>query len=214
MHRDQREGRACRVIEVHDARGELRLRGIAFPWRREIAVNPVDDRPDAGFVIRRRRLFPLTGKLDLLERRGGGRLGVLSRSGRVLGPGGRDLGRFRDARSLRDWGGEALVELVGAIVSGVEGGDPGRMPQERRWILGRREQGRLQRASWPFANPSEETPLPARGLARFLPPRVSRLLRGLGDPRTWRFDWLPLGEGGDPRMPVAAAVWAVELSHW
>ncbi len=202
------------MIEVHDAGSAPHLRAIAFTWRREIVAEPVRGERDGGFVISRRRLFPITGRLDLLDAVGGRRLGSLHRSGRVRDATGHDLGKFRDPRTLRDWGGETVFELVGAIVTGSEGGDPGRMPQDRTWVRGGREQGRLRRTSWPFAPTAEGPPPDPRGLSRFLPRRLARFMRSLGDPPTWRFDWVPLEGPWDRRLPIAAAVWAVELSHW
>ena len=221
--RDHRDGKACRVITLSSATGVRELEAVAFTWRRDIVVTAVAGsavagsavaRAIAGFVIRRRRSFPLTGRLDVLSGAAETRLGILSRSGRVWDGNGSAQGRFRDARTARDHAGETAFEFVGAILTGSEGGDPGRMPIERRWLVGRVEQGRLMRAKWPF-DPDEGARAPATGgLARFLPAKVSAFLRGVAAPATWRFDWKPLEPPVDPRLPISAALWAVELSHW
>ena len=223
VERDQREGKACRVITLSDATGVKELEAVAFTWQRDIVVSAVARsaaadsavaRTIAGFVIRRRRSFPLTGRLDVFAGPGETRIGIVSRSGRVWDGAGNAQGRFRDARTAGDHAGETAFEFVGAILTGSEGGDPGRMPLERRWLVGRVEQGRLMRAKWPF-DPDEGARVPAAGgLSRFLPAKVSAFLRGVAAPATWRFDWKPLEPPVDPRLPVAAALWAVELSHW
>lgn len=214
VRRESRDGKACRVIAVHDATGAPELEAVAFTWQRDIVVLPAESARIAGFTIRRRRLFPLTGALDVVDVRDGRRLGILFRSGRVADATGQPQGRFRDARTAGDRAGETAFEFVGAIVTGTEGGDPGRMPAEQRWLVGGREQGRLMRVRWPFAAAREDPAAGTRGLARFLPSKLSAFLRSASEPTTWRFDWTPLELPVDPRLPVAAAVWAVELSHW
>jgi hypothetical protein len=212
VRRDQREGTACRVITLSSATGAAEFEAVAFTWRRDIVVRAIAS-PHEGFVIRRRRSFPFTGRLDVLATAGETRIGILARNGVVKDGSGNACGRFRDARTTGDRAGETAFEFVGAILTGSEGGDPGRMPLERRWIIGSAEQGRLMRAKWPFDPDGAPDPSPG-GISRFLPAKVGAFLRGVAAPATWRFDWRPLEPSVDPRLPVAAALWAVELSHW
>src|SRR5688572_8239258 len=161
VRRDQREGKACRVFTLSTATGAKELEAVAFTWRRDIVVTAIASSPD-GFVIRRRRSFPLTGRLDVMAVRGETRLGILSRSGAVWDGAGNGRGRFRDARTAGDHAGETAFEFVGSLLTGSEGGDPGRMPLERKWLVGRVEQGRLMRAKWPF-EPDEVARAPVAG---------------------------------------------------
>lgn len=210
--RDQRDGKACRVITVSGATGAKELEAVAFSWRRDIVVTATAASVES-FVIRRRRMFPFTGRLDVLAGPGDSQIGILSRSGVVLDGAGAAKGRFRDARSLGQRAGQSAFEVVGAILTGTEGGDPGQMPIERRWIVGGAEQGRLMRAKWPFDPEGVESEVWG-GVGRTLRAHVRTFLRRVSAPATWRFDWRPLDPSVDPRLPVAAALWAVELSHW
>ena len=211
--RDHRDGKACRVITLSSATGVKELEAVAFTWRRDIVVSACGSETE-GFVIRRRRSFPLTGRLDVLVGPGETRIGILSRSGRVMDGAGNAQGRFRDARTAGDHAGEIAFEFVGSLLTGSEGGDPGRMPSERKWLVGKVEQGRLIRAKWPFDPDDGVRGQVAGGLSRLLPAKVRAFLRGVAAPATWRFDWKPLGPPVDARLPMAAALWAVELSHW
>jgi hypothetical protein len=230
VERDQRDGKACRVITLSSATGEKELEAVAFAWERDIVVTATSTPASTatasataappsvdGFVIRRRRTFPFTGRLDVLAGPSETRIAILNRNGVVLDGAGNAQGRFRDARSMGQRAGQGAFEVVGAILTGTEGGDPGQMPLERRWIVGGAEQGRLMRAKWPFDR-AETEPGSSNAVSRLLPAKVRAFLRGVAAPATWRFDWRPLEPSADPsvdpRLPLAAAIWAVELSHW
>lgn len=214
VRREARDGRAARVLEVSDADGVVRHVAVAFPWLRDIEVAPVPGLEGEHFTIRRRRSFPLTGRVDAIGANGG-RFGILARSRIVRGPDGREVVRFRDARSRRDRTGETLFELAGQIITGAEGGDPGRAPLDYRILAGGRSVGRLARASWPFPDGTPAAPPEIRGWRRFLPAAVRDLARRLAAPECWRADLLAAPDvfGGE-RLRLASLVWTVELSHW
>lgn len=207
------EGRACRDLTVYDATGRPLLVARAFIWGRDIVVREGGESAAPLLVLRRRRLFPLTGKVDVLEAPSGRRLGLLHRRGRVWDANGTLVGRFADARTFRRMAAESVVEGIGTAIVGGDA-TSGRSPDGYTYTQRDRVAGGLARAPLPFdvVRASSPAPLIAR-IARFLPSKFGAALEGR---RThgWRFDRSAVRADEDPRLSVAAALFTVELSQW
>lgn len=215
VERAQHDGRACRDHTVRDASGTPLLVARAFPWDRRIVVRHAHH-PDAVLLILRRRVsFPLTGKIDVLDASGHGRLGVVQRNGAVRDAHGAIVGRFADARSGRRRTAEALVEGLGNAIVGGDGTVPGGSSASAyMYLRDGRVVGRLTRGALPFDVGSDAPPSPvAAGIGRILPRRLrDALLKRQGS--GWRFERDVVPPGDDPRLAVGGALFRVELSHW
>ncbi len=204
-----RGSRRGRAFEVFDRSGTPIASAWAEPWAREIAVG-------GETVLRRRRLFPLTGRVDIVDAATGAALGRTGRGGVVRDADDRELGRFRDARTARDFLGEGLFDLFGAILTGGDGSSS--TPSGATgyvWRVAGRPRGRLYRAPWPFAGAEASMVAHERRswLARLVPERLARLLRRVGHDPTWVLELEGVG-AAEQRLVLAAAVFAIELSHW
>ena len=206
------EGRACRVLATFAEDGAPLLEAIAFPWRREIVVRSSDTRGEALLILRRRRSFPVTGKVDV-EDGDAHRLGIVTRAGRVLRADGTLAGRFSDSRSLRRRTAESAAEAVGNALIGVDSVGRPRAADSFVFSLDGHHIGSLVRAPLPFSIPESEAHLRA-GIARLLPERWHIALARRAEPRGWRFARMMLPAHADPRLLVGAALFTIELSHW
>lgn len=201
------EGRACRDYAVFDDAGALLAQARAYPWRREI---PILDAEHARIgVLSRRRSFPITGKVDVFDD-GGGTLGVLGRDGWCRDADGRTLGRFRDARSMREQTLESLASGVLDAVTGNDGSLP-TGPTAMVWLIDGRAAGSLHRDKLPFADPTAPPPSD-HPLRRWLPAAVKK--RVDGPERAWRFEREAPARHEDLRLLLGAVIFAVELAHW
>lgn len=207
------EGQACRDLTVYDAMGTPLLVARAFTWGRDIVVRDGGQSGAPQLLVRRRRSFPLTGKVDVLDTASERCVGLMHRNGRVWDPNGALVGRFADARSLRRRTAESVVEAVGTVIVGGDA-SAGSSPSGYTYTLGNRVMGGLVRAPLPFEVEPASSPSPiAAKVARFLPSKLGAALQGRRS-HGWRFDRAAVAEGEDPRLSVAAAVFMVELSHW
>lgn len=202
-------GRACRDYAVYDEAGAPVANAHAFPWRREIRVLCASA-PAPVVVLRRRRSFPISGKVDVLDG-SGARLGVLGRDGRCRDARGHALGRFRDARSVRARTAQSLIAgaldvAVGNDASMISG------PTALAWLVDGRAAGSLHRAPLPFEDPAEAA-APDAPVRRWLPYAIAKRLER-GRTRAWRFEREPPSSPDDPRLVLAAVLFAIELSHW
>ena len=215
VERTQDKGRACRDHTVHDASGKPLLVARAFPWQREIVVRRADDPDDILLILRRAISFPFTGRIDVIDAASGGKLGTLNRNGRVRDEAGGLIGRFADDRSLKRRTAEAVVDAVGTAIVGGDGSVSGASrPDGYTFARDGCIAGRLTRATPPFDVGSRSPPSGLIAwLSRVLPSRFggARLERR---PRAWKFERDVIPEADDPPLTVAAALFAVELSHW
>lgn len=161
-----------------------------------------------------RRLFPLTGRVDITDARSGARLGITSRLGVVRHPDGRVLGRFRDARTMRSYLGEGVLTIVLGIIFGGSDSDGGTSPTGLRWVVDGEDRGELRQSGWPFAPTREPIPRAERSwIQRLIPERVATVLRRIGEAPCWKLEHDALAPD-DARLTLAAAVVSVELSRW
>jgi hypothetical protein len=206
------DGRKCRDYVVYDAAGVTLLTARAFVWSRDIAVLSADGPGEPVMVLRRRHSFPLTGKVDVYEAAGRRRLGVVSRSGRFVDADGRRIGRFSDARSVRA---RALEGVLASMVEAMLDGNDAMVSGPSGYVLalGGRVAGTLGQMRLPFETEAEAGP--AGGvLRRLVPERARRLLPQRGGPRGWKLERAVAELPCDPRLYLAAALFAVELSYW
>jgi hypothetical protein len=208
------DGRKCRDYVVYDAAGVTLLTARAFVWSRDIAVLSADGPGEPVMVLRRRHSFPLTGKVDVYEAAGRRRLGVVSRSGRFVDADGRRIGRFSDARSVRARALEGvLASMVEAMLDGSDSMVSG--PSGYVLVLGGKAAGTLGQTRLPFeTGPAAETGGTAGVFQRLIPTRARKLLPDRRGPRGWKLERAARELPCDPRLYLAAALFAVELSHW
>jgi hypothetical protein len=213
VRRASGEGRACRDYVVYDAAG-VRLAGArAFPWRREIPIFTGDDAASTVLLLRRRRLFPLSGKVDVHDAGNRARIGVVSRGGRFTDADGRAIGAFRDARTMRDRTKEAfIVGLLDAIAGGDGSTTTTSGPTGFIYFEDGSPAGSLARARLPFEPPGGEPGGRHLGRLRALLP--ARFASALVERGGWKLERAAAPMLVDPRLLLAAALFAVELSQW
>lgn len=205
-------GRACRLLATFAEDGAPLLEALAFPWRRDIVVRSLEPGGQTLLVMRRRRSFPLTGKVDV-EDGDAHRLGIVTRAGRVLNADGRLIGRFSDSRSLKRRAAESAAEAVGNALIGVDSVGGPSAADSFVFNLEGQPIGSLVRAPLPFSLPDGETD-PRTGLASLLPDRWYSALSRRAEPQGWRFARVRLPADADPRLLVGAALFTIELSQW
>jgi hypothetical protein len=186
--------------------GDVLLEATVHPWRRETVVRDSSGAP--AFAIRRRRSFPVSGKVDIVEMPVRRRIGIVTRGGRIVGADGRVAARLRDARKLGEKAGEAAYLTVLEALLGGEGNSVASGPSGYVYVVGEAPVGTLARAKPPFESGNEAGP--ARGLKRLVPARLRDRARS---DRAWKLE-RPAGDPNDPVLIVAAALFAVEISHW
>jgi hypothetical protein len=208
-------GRACRDYVVFDEDGTALLQARAHPWRRDIVLRSALDPARAHLTIRRRVTFPLSGRLDVYDD-GASRIGVLSRNGSYRDARGRRVGRFRDARTFRDHAREGIaMAVLDALLSGDGTTAIGSGPSGFVWLAGDSAIGTLARAALPFPHGAASEAAIERPPANMLG-RIARRLRTLrrSQPSGWKLERFATAPTTDARLTAAAALFAVELSHW
>lgn len=205
-------GKACREYHVATADGSLMLTARAFFWRRTLDVRAGDGSP--FMTICRRRAFALTGRADVLEQPSARPLGTVSRNGTFRNAAGRVCGRFRDARSFGERSSESLFHGVLGTIFQSDGGSV--VSGSDKFVL---EQGDEQRGTlaytllpFPYPAPAVMPGRPARVLPRWAPRLFRNAWHSLNAPRGWRLERVTAGE--EPRLELAAAIFAAELSRW
>ena len=182
----------------------------AFTWSRTIQVT--DPVGHASFEIERGRLFPLTGRARVREVPSGVPLGTVSRNGTFRDAGGEIRGQFVDARSLRKRAQEGLIQgAMDALVRG-DGDSVASGPDSFVLQVGRAIGGTLRYGVVPFPAEHEGATSAPRQL-RFVPPVLRRFWQSVNAPRGWKLERTHLG-ADDPRLQLAAAIFAAELSRW
>ncbi len=207
------DGRACRLITTFAEDGAPLLEALAFPWRREIVARAVGPEGRTMLVMRRRRSFPFTGKVDIENGSAAGRLGGVTRAGRVLDADGRLVGRFTDTRSLKRRTAESLAEGLGNALLGLE--SVGAPAAADSFVLAHDglTLGSLVRAPLPFDLSDREGPHRS-GIGRLIPERWRAALSRRFAPRGWRFARVNCPGNTEPMLLLGAALFTVELTHW
>lgn len=204
------EGRRAREYELCSAAGVVALTAVSFLWGRDIVVRDTAGRD--ALRLSRRRMFPLTGRVDILLPTGAP-VGAVFRSGRCSDEHARERVRFRDARSLRERASEGLLQAAFDAMMGGEGDTLGPGPSGYVCVVGDRAIGALAVGRVPFPE-APEPPSRIRTLTgKLLPQRVQRTLAAAGARRGWclQFDELP---AADPLLIIGAALFMVEISKW
>jgi hypothetical protein len=213
MTRAAASGRQCRDYTLTDEAGSTLLTARAFNWDREIVVAYPDG--SACISILRSMAFAVSGRAAVRELPSGRALGRVTRNGTFSDELGAIRGRFQDARTRRDRARESLFHAAGeALLGAGEGSMPSGPDSFVLNVAGRRA-GTLSYARLPSHGKDEAAP-PSHLLAlasRFLPGRSRDAWRSMNAQRGWRFERLAAIEG-DPRLQVAAAIFAIELSRW
>jgi hypothetical protein len=210
-------GRRYRDYTIFDPAGEALAVARTFLMKRDIPVRSAIEPTTTRMLLRRRRSFPVTGRYDLFEDEGGVVIGRLSRSGRFRSVAGDVTGRFRDARTLKQHAGESAFELVGELLLGDgESSSAGSGPSGFVLLNGDRPVGTLTRERLPFApraEPARERGRVARTFGRIMPARVKAAAADMAAPRGWK---LVIEEDNfpDTRLPVGAALLAIEIGRW
>jgi hypothetical protein len=206
-------GERGRIYEVCDAAGAVLLSARSSVWGRDIPMRGTVH--EEVLLLRRRRAFPLTGRVDMLKP--DGRLaGAVYRSGRFADASGRTLGRFRDARTMRARTREAALQAVVEALLGSDGaGSQTSGPTGYVCMNGRAVVGTLAHGRQPFERESADEPsMVARISARVLPQRAVQALRSAGAPRGWRLEVATHLAAAHPLLVTGAALFTVELSYW
>jgi hypothetical protein len=204
-------GRACRDYTVRDEAGVPLLTARAFNWGRDIVVATADATP--VLTLRRSRMFPLTGRVAVLELPALARIGTVRRSGTFSDAAGRRLGRFRDARRASARAREGILQAAFELVI-VAGESVPSGPNSFVLEVDGAAQGSLMHATLPFSmEPAVAAPSRVEQLTRWLPARARSALRIVSAPRGWQFH-RSSPTPDDPRMHIAAALFAIELSRW
>lgn len=162
-------------------------------------------------VMRRRRSFPFTGRVDIEGGSAGRRLGGVTRAGRVLDADGRTVGRFTDTRSFKRRTAESLTEGLGNALLGFDSvGAPAAADSFVLELAGC-TLGSLVRAPLPFDLGDREGPHRSR-IAQLMPEGWRSALSRRFAPRGWRFARRP--SDTEPLLLLGAALFTVELTHW
>lgn len=202
------EGRTCREYAVTDDVGSVLLTARAFLWRRDIVV--AEPGGQAVFTIVRSHAFPATGKATVRELPSGLAIGTVHRNGTFRNSTGAVRGRFRDARSFRDRTAESVFQgamevIMSTGADSMPSGPDALLLQVDEAIVGTLTYGPL-----PFATQDEVPRSPSsRMLRRF----IQKTWKSLNAPRGWQFVRFSTTDD-DPRLLLAAALFAAELSRW
>ena len=206
--RNSREGRACREYEVTDEAGGVLLAARSFIWGREIIVT--DPVGDALLTIIRSRAFPVTGKATVTELPSGASIGTVHRSGTFRDPTGFVRGRFQDARSFRERTTESVFQGVmeALLATGADSMPSG--PDALVLEIDGVPAGTLTYGVLPFAPGGSAIQCsPSSKLPRFL----KKKWQSLNAPRGWKLVRTVTNDG-DPRLQLAAALFAADMSRW
>jgi hypothetical protein len=207
------DGARGREYEIFTSDGRALLAARSTVWGREIVVTHT---PGGALALRllRSRAFILNGRADVLAARGSA-LGAVYRSGRFRDRSGRTIGRFRDARTFRSWGGEALLQSVLDNALGA-GGSDSQLSAPTAFVCAG-DAGlvaSLARKRLPFNAPEPGTPSDrVRAVVRLLPRGLARRLLDPGASHGWALEWAAPVHA-EPLLLLGAALFTIELSHW
>jgi hypothetical protein len=218
VRRTKENGRTARDLHVWCAGGAALLTARAFNWGRDLMVYRPGSAPAAPVpfvLLRRRRLFPLTGVVDILDPAGGDRIGSVRRNGGFRSADGRVTGRFHDVRTSRGRAGEAILAAVVDTVMSGGGGSEVSAARAFTCVVDSQQAGSLTPAVLPFAiEPTAEPAGAVRMLQRVLPQWLNVRLTLPRAPRGWKLQWHHAAPACDPRVTLAAALFTLEMHHW
>lgn len=211
VRRTSVDGRACREYEVTADGGEVLLVARAFLWGREMSVATPDGR--GAFTVLRSRLFPLTGKAAVNELPSGLPIGTVTRSGTFRDSTGAVRGRFRDARSFGDRAKESLFQAAMEAILSTGGDSVPSGPDALVLHVDGAIAGTLTYGTLPFGSDADAQRAPADRATRVFPRLLREAWRSLSAARAWKFVRFE-ETAGDPRLELAAALFAAELARW
>ena len=212
----RRENRRWHDYTIHAPDGEVRFTASAARVPGPITVWSADTTAHEIVRGRPRRSFPLTGRYDVIAPPDT-RLGVITRLGRIYDAAGARVGRYRDARSLKEHVGEGVLTLVmeSLIAGDAAAGNPGG-PYGYVLVRDGHAPGRLARARLPFEateTPAREPGRVAGALRRVLPRRASEAIFQRGETHGWVLDVPDAGGIAEPLL-LTSALLAIEIALW
>lgn len=206
------DGRSGREYAVSDENGSALLVARTFTWGREIVVTCPDGAP--GMSIVRSRAFAFNGRAAVVDGESGHPLGSVSRNGTFTDPTGAVQGRFRDARSMRERARLSLFQGFFEAVFGGNGDSTASGPDALVLEVAGEIRGTLSYGRIPDGEAELER---QEGSRRFTPSlasaRLAQAWRSFRQPRGWKLERSPV-QDADPRLEIAAAIFAAELSRW
>jgi hypothetical protein len=218
VRRTKENGRTARDLHVWCADGTALLTARAYNWGRDLMVYRLRAAPAAPVpfvLLRRRRLFPLTGVVDILDPAAGDRIGSVRRNGGFRSAEGNVAGRFRDARTSRGRAGEAVLAAVVDTVMSGGGGSEVSAARAFTCAVNGEHAGSLAPAVLPFEiEPTAEPAAAVRMLQRVLPQWLSLRLTLPRASRGWKLEWHHAAPGCDLRVTLAATLFTLEMHHW
>jgi hypothetical protein len=203
------DGRSCREYAILGDDGAHLLDARAFTWGRRLDVVEPDGTPFLSIV--RSRAFVVSGRADVHGAARAESIGRLSRNGTIRLPSGTLMGRYRDARSMGARARESLVQ--GLVEAALNGGDMSAPSGPDTLVL--EANGAVHAllsyvALTPGATRVQPDASPDRS---FVPPRLRAVWHRLQTPRGWKLTRTAPAQD-DPRLELAAALFAAELSRW
>jgi len=203
------EGRACRDYDIMTEAGDVLLRARSFLWGRELSIATPDGR--GVLSVLRSRAFPLTGTAAVRELSPDRTIGTVHRNGAFRDPAGTVHGRFRDARTMRERVKEnAFQVILDTILTEGETSMPAG-PDALVMMVDDAIAATLSYGRLPFDDAAATEP--QTRVQKMVPGRLRDAWQSLKAPHGWKFSRMREVDC-DPRLELAAALFAAELSRW
>ena len=167
-------------------------------------------------VIKLRKSFPISGKMDVRDFNTHELLGVITRGRKFYDAGETRIGRFVDPRSWKELFGESAVDAIGQLIFGNVDA-PGGGLSRFGLVIDEKPAGYLDRQRLPFFPDPPRRTEPHRAGAVFkkvLPQKLGSALFDITPPTGWKLAVKPEMMPKDLDLLLLGTLMVIELNNW
>lgn len=175
-----------------------------------------DDPPD--LILKLRKSFPISGKIDLVDPRDNGCKGVVTRGHKLYDRSENYIARFRDRRRWKEHIGESVIDAVGNMILGGDStAAPGGGASDLVLLADKKAVGTLSREALPFfPDPPSRTEPGKAGklLKKVLPKNIGRALIDITPPLGWKLAIYDASPFTEETLLLCGALMTIEIERW
>ena len=170
----------------------------------------------AEILMKMRKTFAFSGKIDILDAESGNSLGIVTRNKKIFNTDERLVARFVSQRSWKEFFGEGLVDFAGELIFGGEGSGEGNPSAcDYALVVDKKPVGILKRETFPFfPDPPKRTEPTTFGklCKRILPKNLGSAIFDITPPLGWTLELHDPDAIEDTKLLISATFMILEIN--
>jgi hypothetical protein len=211
------EGKSAEYYRCYDGSHQVSFSAFAYRSSRPASVFLSGDESRPDQLIKLRKMFPFSGKIDVLDAQTKTPVGLLTRSRKIFDKQERLLGRFHDPTTWKEHLAEGAVDAIGQLIFGGPDNHGGASTSSYALSVDSKTVGVLKREVLPFFPdpPSRDGPtIGGKILRTILPKKLIDPIIGVSPPLGWTLEIHDTSSIAEMNLILLGAMMTIELRRW